>query len=150
MQITDSIIQIITALIGTFGFGILFNIRDKKILFASLGGMMSWLMFLLLGLAIEGETLRYLIVAICSTAYAEILARKLKTPASTFTIITLIPLVPGSAIYYTTTFALNGNIEAFIPKLIYTAQLAVALSLGIIISTAIFRNIKIRKTKTPN
>ena len=145
MSRLDIIIQILTAFFGTLGFGVLFNIRRTKLLFAALGGMLFWALFLGLGIFIESEPLRYFIVSLCSTTYAEILARIIKTPASTFSIITLVPLVPGGALYYTTTFALSGNIERFLPKFIYTAELAVALSLGIVVTTAVFRYMKLLK-----
>ena len=145
MTYTDMLIQVVTSFFGTLGFGFLFNIRGKKLLYASVGGMLSWLLFLLLQPLAPNEALRYLIVSICSTTYAEILARLLKTPATTFSIITLIPLVPGGALYQTTTAALDRNVEEFVPKLIYTIELAVALSLGIVIVTAIFRRIAHKK-----
>lgn len=141
MNILDMIIQVITALVGTFGFGILFNIRGKKLFLGALGGMVSWLLFLLLGFLIENEALRYFIVSIFSTIYAEILARVLKTPAASFSIITLIPLIPGSALYDTASFAMSGNLENLIPKFVSTVELTVALSLGIVIVTAIFRHL---------
>ncbi|MBQ2704836.1 MAG: threonine/serine exporter family protein [Clostridia bacterium] len=139
MNYADMIIQSVTALVGTLGFGFLFNIRGKKLVFAAVGGMLAWMLFLVLEPVAESEPLRYLIVSACSTTYAEVLARILKTPATTFSIITLIPLVPGGALYQTTTAALDRNTEVFVPKLIYTIELAVALSLGIVIVTAIFR-----------
>lgn len=139
MNYADMIIQSATALVGTLGFGFLFNIRGKKLVFAAVGGMLAWMLFLVLEPVAESEPLRYLIVSACSTTYAEVLARILKTPATTFSIITLIPLVPGGALYQTTTAALDRNTEVFVPKLIYTIELAVALSLGIVIVTAIFR-----------
>ncbi len=136
MTLERVIIETLSALFGTLGFGFLFNIRGKKLILAAIGGMLSWDLFLALGVLFESEPLRYFLVAICSTAYAEILARIMKTPAATFCIITLIPLVPGGAMYYTTTYALSGNITDFSQKAIYTLELAVALSLGIVIVTA--------------
>ncbi len=132
----DMLIEVLASLVGTLGFGYLFNIRGRKLTYAAVGGMAAWALFLLLGFWLESEVLRYFLVSICSTAYAEILARRLKTPATTFCIITLIPLVPGGALYYTTTTALSGDLELFIPRLTNTVQLAVALSLGIVIVTA--------------
>lgn len=146
MNIYDALIQIIASFFGTLGFGFLFNIRGKKLFWAALGGMLSWGLFLVFQQIFSSEPLGYFLVAICSTTYAEILARIMKTPASTFCIITLIPLVPGGAMYYTTTYALSGNSQLFLSKAIYTLQLAVALSLGIVIVTAaskyIFKNNK--------
>lgn len=136
MNYTDALIEILVSFCGTLGFGFLFNIRGRKLWYAAIGGLGTWALFLVLGLLMESEVLRYFIVSLCSTAYAEILARHLKTPATTFCIITLIPLVPGGALYYTTTAALSGDTAQFMPRLINTIQLAVALSLGIVIVTA--------------
>ncbi len=136
MSFADGIIQILSAFFGTLGFCFLFNIRGSKLIWAAFGGMLSWGLFLGFQHLFGSEPLSYFSVAICSTAYAEILARIMKTPACTFCIITLIPLVPGGAMYYTTTYALSGSRELFFSKAVYTLELAVALSLGIVIVTA--------------
>ena len=137
MDPIKALIEIIASFFGTLGFGILFNMRGKKLFIGAIGGLLSWALFLGLGLLFESEALRYFLVAIATTVYSEIMARLLKTPASTFCIITLIPLVPGSALYYTMTYALRGNLNAFISKAIYTIELSVALSLGIVIVISI-------------
>lgn len=132
----DVVIQLIASCVGTLGFGFLFNIRGRKLFWAALGGLLSWGLFLALEKLLPSEPGRYFVVSTCSTVYAEILARRLKTPVSTFCIVNLIPLVPGGALYYTTTFALNMDLDAFLSKLVYTLELAVALSLGIVLVTA--------------
>ena len=147
MKPFDIIIQIAASFFGTLGFGFLFNIRKNKLFWAALGGMLSWALFLLLGVVIENEAIRYFIVSVCSTAYAELMARVLKTPASTFSITVLIPLVPGSALYYTTTYALSGASESFIGKAIYTLELSVALSLGIVLVTAVAKYVSVLQRK---
>lgn len=139
---STALIQIIASFFGTLGFGFLFNIRGKKLIFAAIGGMLSWALFILLGGVIPNEAIRYLIVSLCSTTYAEALARILKTPATTFSIITLIPLVPGGALYHTATFAMSGQAAQFVEKLVYTIELSLALSLGIVIVTAVFKYIR--------
>ena len=75
--------QVITGCLGAIGFGILFNIRGKKLLFTAIGGFISWLIFLLLGIFIEGEPTRYIIVAALITLYSEAMAVFLKTPVMT-------------------------------------------------------------------
>ncbi len=140
-----ALLQIFAAFIGTLGFAYMFNIHGKKLLLAALGGLLSWSLFLLLGLAIDEEVTRYFIVSILITLYSEILARLIKTPATTFCIISLIPLVPGGALYYTMAYALSGNSQNFVEKAVYTLELATALSLGIVIVTAVFHYISRRK-----
>lgn len=142
------IIQMIAGLIGSFGFAILYNIRGHKLLFASLGGFLSCALFIVFSKFIPSEPICYLIVAILISVYSEIFARVLKTPTTTFIIISLIPLIPGSSLYYTMSSAFSGNTEMFLNKAITTLELASALAIGIILVTAISQFInKIRSNR---
>ncbi len=132
----DIIIQIVAALCGTLGFGILFNMHGKKLLLASVGGMAAWGLYLLLHHWFHNEILCYFLVALIIAAYAEVMARVLKTPAITFCITALIPLVPGGALYYSISYALEGSSQEFLSKAAHTLGLAAALSVGIILVTA--------------
>lgn len=129
---TDAILQIFTGFLGTLGFAILYNIRGIRLIFAALGGLLSWGFFLILNLIISGDILCYYIVAVLISLYAEVLARLLKTPTTTFIMTSLIPLVPGSSLYYTMTTAFSGNMDGFIEKGLQTLGLAGALAAGII------------------
>lgn len=133
----DELVQIISAFIGTIGFGVLFNLRGKRLVFASIGGFLSWLLFILFNMFVRSEVVIYFIVALIISLYAEIMARILKTPTTTFITTSLIPLIPGGSLYYTMTSAFDSNIELFIEKGIYTLELASALALGIIIATTL-------------
>ncbi len=130
------IIQILAGFVGAIGFAILFNIRGKKLIAAAVGGLLSWLLFVVLGTYIVSEPVRYFIVALIISAYAEIMARLLKSPTTTFITTSLIPLIPGGSLYYTMTHIFQGNMDTFLQKAIYTLQLTSALALGIIVSTA--------------
>ena len=44
----NGFIQVLTGALGSFGFSILFNLRGKKLLITTLGGVISWAVFLLL------------------------------------------------------------------------------------------------------
>lgn len=138
MNMTE-FIQIVTAFLGSIGFAVLFNIRGKRLAFASLGGLLAWLLFVLMGNFLEDEALRYFIVAMIISAYAELMARVIKTPTTTFVATSIIPLVPGSALYYTMSHAFEGDAEKFLSKAIYTLKLSCALALGIVVITAFTR-----------
>ena len=131
----NEFVQIIAGCIGTFGFAVLFNIRGKRFLFAGLGGFLSWLLFVLLQYLIPNEALNYFIVAMAISLYAEIMARALKTPTTTFITVSLVPLIPGGSLYYTMAYAFESDVTRFLDKGLYTLELASALALGIIIAT---------------
>ncbi len=128
------IIQILTGFVGSIGFAVLFNIRGIRLLVASLGGLLSWALFVVLSHFISNEPVNYFIVALVVSLYAELMARVLKTPTTTFITTSLIPLIPGSSLYYTMAYAFESNMERFLQKAIYTLQLASALALGIIVA----------------
>ena len=132
-------IQLITGCLGTFGFNILFNNRGKKLVFATLGGLLSWAVFLVLAPVLPGEAVRYLLSAATITSYAEVLARLEKTPTTTFLVPSMIPLIPGGALYYTMNYALNKQWSQFAQQAFYTLQLALSLAVGVIAVTTVVR-----------
>lgn len=144
----DAITQILAGFVGSIGFGVLFNVRGKKLLMASLGGLVSWGLFLILSVFINNEPLNYFIVALLMSVYAEFMARKLKSPTTCFITISLIPLIPGGSLYYTMAYAFQSDIEKFAGKGIYTLSLAAALALGVIVSTTITRVLNNKKRKS--
>ena len=140
--------QIVTGIIGSLGFSILFNIRGSKLVAIALGSGFGWLLFLLLDHALHSEPLAYFIVALVISLYAEIAARVLKAPTTIFITPSLMPLIPGASLYYTMTYALDRNTGRFVEKAIDTLALASALALGVILSAIVMRLItKIFLTK---
>lgn len=134
--------EILAAAVGTLGFAFVFNIRGRKVFFAAFGGCLGWVLFLLLGLFLENEVVRYLIVSIAVSVYGEVMARLLKTPTTLFSVVCLVPLVPGSGLYYTMTHALSGNLDGFVEKGTSTLGLAAALSIGVVLVNTSFVYIK--------
>lgn len=136
-MISAVIIQLAASLIGSFCLGILFRLRGKKLAAASIGGVCSWGLFLLLGNVITSEPINYFIVSLIISFYAEIMARVLKTPATPIATTSLIPLIPGGSLYDTMAFAFASDFAMFMEKAASTLKLASALALGIIVVTAL-------------
>ena len=137
------LIQIVTAAIGSLCFGLLFNLRDKKLIAVTACGGIGWLIFILLDRLFEEEFLCYFFVALLISLSAEILARFMKSPTTVFIAPALIPLVPGSSLYYTMANALSGNTELFAEKAIDTLTYAAALAVGVI-SAAVLMQMLLR------
>lgn len=126
------LIQILTGMAGTLGFSVLFNVRGAKLFWATLGGGLSWGVYLILAPWFPSEMLRYFLAAALVAVYAEILARVLKTPTATFLIPSMIPCIPGGSLYETMRYALNRQWSACLSQAVYTLSLALGLALGII------------------
>ena len=124
---------------ATFGFSFAFYIRGKKIIFAAFGGAISWFFYSLpleLGLS---EISSLLISSIIFSIYSEVMARIFKTPVTTFVVCALIPLVPGSGMYYTMREAVAGNISKSLELGLNTLARSGTLALGVLFVSKITR-----------
>lgn len=138
-MVLEIALEILAAAAGSLGFSVLFNIRGKKLLAVTLGGALGWAAYLLLFALGMGEPMAYFLVALLVSLYAEGMARLLKAPATVFVAPSLVPLIPGSSLYYTMTYALGGNTAQFLEKAGSALALASALAGGIIISAVFVR-----------
>lgn len=102
-------IQLLTAFLGAIGFSLLFHVRGRLILPASIGGMLEWGVYLLGLHTMDGIFLPCLIASAFSAVYAEVMARLLKAPATVFFLPTIVPLIPGSTLYYMMHYAVQSD-----------------------------------------
>ncbi|MGG7077770.1 threonine/serine exporter family protein [Clostridium sardiniense] len=133
------ILQTIYAFIATLGFGIIFNIHGRNLFFAAIGGGISWFVYALGLEAHFSTTTNFFLSAVVFSIYSEILARKLKTPVTTLVACALIPLVPGSGMYYTMYQAVTGDVMQSLELGLNTLASAGALALGVIFVSTITR-----------
>jgi len=132
-------IQCVAGLVGTLGFGLVFNMHGRGIPFAILGSIISWPVCVLcmrIGLA---EPIAYLIAAVVSCFYAEIMARIRKYPATSYLMCALVPLIPGSGIYYTMDFIRRGMLAEAYDKGMLTAAIAGSMAVGVLLVSTGFR-----------
>lgn len=142
-------IQIIAAIITTISFGILFNIKNKNLIFTGIAGGISWASYLL-GKSFESsDGLNYFFATLALSIFAEIISRKYKTPITTILIPALIPLAPGGGIYYTMYNLIDKNYPLALEHGINTFIIAGAMAIGVFTTASIFKiyeNIKNRET----
>ena len=55
----NELLQILCAFIGSLAFGILFNVRKWRLIFAGIGGLLSWALFIVLSEFIQNEPINY-------------------------------------------------------------------------------------------
>ena len=131
------LISVLAAGIGTFGFGILYNIRGKKLMLATLVGVLGWAMYHAAAIWSVSENVRYLLAAAAVTAFSEIFARVEKTPATTFLAPGVIPLVPGSGLYGTMFNFVTGNYPAAAEAGLRTLQTSLGIAGGVVIASVL-------------
>ncbi|WP_061993967.1 threonine/serine exporter family protein [Clostridium sp. ATCC 25772] len=133
------ILAFIYAFISSLGFGILFNVRGKDLFFASLGGGLSWFVYKLAILNGLSDVLALFLGTLMVSIVAEICARVFKNPVTVYLICGLIPLVPGSGMYYTTFEAVKGNYSAALTKGIQTLFNAGSISVSVMFVSTLSR-----------
>ncbi len=125
------IVQVICALLGSFGFSLIFHLKRDKICLASLGGGLTWFCYLMVYARVESQFMAYFWAAVFATFYAEIMARLKKAPVTIFVIPSVVPLIPGGSLYYTMEYLIQNNSEMMKKKAAETAMLALAIAMGI-------------------
>lgn len=134
------------AFLGSLGFCVLFNIRGKNLFAASIGGALGWFVYELIPLLGMSSTNNAIFIAtIVISIYSEIMARILKQPVTVFVIASMIPLVPGSGMYYTTFEAVQGNVDRAVAYGLKTLYDAGTIAIGIILVSTIARILKQKK-----
>lgn len=141
------IIKSIIAAIAAFGFGILFNIKGNKLIFAALGGGLGWFVYSLCLYLSFSNLSALFFSSICFSIYSEIFARILKTPITTLVICALIPLVPGAGMYNAMYEVITGDVLKALQIALNTMASAGILALGIILVSTITRQIYSIKAK---
>lgn len=121
------------SILASLGFNVLFNIHGKGALLTALGSGLVWLAY---GITLElggSVILGSFLATMVGALYSEISARIRKCPAIAYLVISIIPLLPGAGVYYTTTSLLTKDMDAFASHGFETLGIAGAMSVAILI-----------------
>ena len=77
-------VQLMSAFLGSIGFAIILKIKGKQIVYAGIGGLVTWLIYLLTFEELHSDFTCNLIAAVFVAVYAEVMARINKAPATIF------------------------------------------------------------------
>ena len=133
----NAAVMLITAALSTLGFSILFYVHPRRLLVATLGGLLTTAAYLLAGHFLDGELLPNLIGALVGAGYSEIMARVTKVPVPVYMVPCVIPLVPGSGLYGTMFNFVTGNYSAAAEAGLRTLQIALGIAGGIVIASVL-------------
>ena len=135
------IVQILTAMVGSYGYGLYLGQRQSKAVVTFFCGGVAWFIYLVVFGLVEMTFVSSLVVSVLATLCSQILARTWKAPATVFIFPMIISLVPGSALYYATSNLLLGNsmpVGGYLERALGTG---VGLALGIVIVVAFVKMI---------
>jgi len=70
--------------------------------------------------------------AFFASVFSEVMARIRKTPVTVFLPLSIIPILPGKAVYDAVTLALHQNINQFLENIIFVFYTTMSVAIGII------------------
>ena len=91
----QAILQIVCGVLGTFAFALFFHVAPRHLVLATVGGGLSWLLYLLVFAQGNGVFLSAMAASFGICLWSEIMARVRKAPTNIFLIPGIIPLLPG-------------------------------------------------------
>lgn len=138
IMIQKYIIQVIAAGLGAGGYSILFNIRRDKLLYASAGGSLAWIIYILASQFITTNAfITNMLAAAFATLYSEMLARIKKAPTTVFLIPSIMPMIPGGGLFYTMSAVISNDTVLFEKYFVTTIETALGISIGIMFMSLI-------------
>lgn len=93
-------IKLLFAAFGTLGFGLLFHAKKNKLVYIMIGGFLNYLGYSFIYRYTSNIFLSSLGCAVVTSIYSNIMAIVLKCPSTVFILTGLIPIVPGSSLFY--------------------------------------------------
>ena len=95
-------LQLLSCTAGCTGFGLWFGVQKKRqIAVCAAGAFLTWLSYLAAGRFTDGIFAAIFFASFVCALYAQVMARICKAPATIFQTISVFPLIPGAALYYT-------------------------------------------------
>ena len=147
MDFKQGLITVITGMLGTVGFSLLFKAPKRRVFLNAMGGMLTSLVYVLCCDGFDNEFFQNFFPALAATIYAEVMARFVKAPATPILACSIIPLVPGGKLYYTTYYLVIGEMEMFRGTLMELLRIASGLAVGIICISVVVHEINRQKFK---
>ena len=131
------LVQVITATIGAFGYSLYLGNRKLNLWVTAICGGITFLIHLVVCNMTSSIFIGSLIASITATALSQVFARVLKAPATVFIYPSIVPLVPGSALYYMVSNWLLGNSNQILEFSQIALETALGLALGIVVVVAV-------------
>ena len=133
------------AFVACLGFCAPYNAQGVGALLCCLGGAAGWAVYLAV-LRLSGSPFAAtLAAAVLVSAYAEVMARVRKCPATSYLMIALFPLVPGLTIYQAMDHGIRGNTGLFWETFFRTFGAAGCIALGLLLVSTVLDIFRRRK-----
>lgn len=129
------ILQFIYSFFATLAFNVLLQAPKRVYILNAIIGALSWIIYKYL-VSLTGQTVfASMIAGLFIGLFAGVFAIIKRIPAITIYLPSLIPLVPGTGIYYTMYYFITQDLDQASAKGVETILMAMSLATGIFIAT---------------
>ena len=140
-------IKLLWAMLGTLGFGIIFNVNKDKLLPVMIGGFLNYLAYYITFKLTNNIFLSSALCAVTTSLYSELLALFLRCPTTIFLLTGLIPSVPGSSLFYMMQNLVLNNSKEALNQGIITIEVILGIVSGMLFASVIMAIINANKKK---
>ena len=141
------LVACISSFIACVGFVLVFNIHGFGKLLCALGGGLAWAVYCATQHFGGGPALCCFFATVTAAIYSEVMARIRKYPATSYLVISLLPMIPGAGIYYCAQQAISGNLDSAVSYGIQTLTIAGTIAAGILLVSTVVRSITAGRTR---
>ena len=138
-----TLMQFCWAALSILGFSIRVNLKGWKILLIAIGGGLTWAFYLIFLYFSKSLLFSVSCSVFLVCTYSEIMARLSKIPVSVFVTCVIIPIVPGSSLYYSMQAYIAGDSvvasQNLYKVLLISGTIALAIAVVSSITNLIFR-----------
>lgn len=135
------------AFCSTVGFGILFHVPKKHIVTAGFVGAVGWVTYTYIIQTGSGSILACFVGSCVVALISELFSRAFKDAATIFIIPGILPLVPGSGMYYTMLAILEGDVEKTASVGTETLMMAGAIAVALLVVSSLIKLIGLMDRK---
>ena len=138
-----SVELVVLSFIASAGFGVVFHIQWKDLVFAAIGGTIVRIVYISLQAALPDYRFIFTIVAaFCAALYSEILALVKKEPSVLYRYPSIVPLIPGDLFFYVAAGIVWGNTELITTHGPTLGLVLIGISLGFVLCATIVHYIR--------
>lgn len=128
----DYILQFFLALGASIGFGVMFNVPRRSLIFCGFAGGSGWVVYSLVMNSLNQEMIAAFLGSFVLTFISYIFARTLKMPVIVFIVCAIIPLVPGGLAYEAMRHIVINEYQLAIEFIFQVGLVSGAIAIGIV------------------
>lgn len=134
----DFVVEMISAVIATVSFAILFRLRARYLVLAGIGGGITYFIYYVINAGFGALFAASFFASIFSALYSEVCARVKRAPATLFIFPCAISIVPGGSLYRTMISLISADYDAAWDYFGDTMSVAMGIAGGLIFVSLVF------------